>query len=197
MNEAEVIQRAQQQDNEAWIALVTHHQTAVFRMAYLLLGDADEAQDIAQETFLRAYRHLERFDRARPLRPWLLQIAKNLARNRRRSLRRYWSTWQRWWQQDQPVAADSRLPMTAAVEAELLWRAVQRLPMNDQEVIYLRYFLEMSVSETAATLGVAEGTIKSRHSRALARLRAVVTAEFPELHPAALDPAALREEVAP
>lgn len=197
MNEAEAIQRAQQQDNEAWIALVTRHQTAVFRMAYLLLGNADEAQDVAQETFLRAFRHLERVDATRPLRPWLLQIAKNLARNRRRALRRYWAAWQRWWQSDLPTETSQPHHQAAPGAAELLWHAVQRLPVNDQEVIYLRYFLEMSVSETAATLGVAEGTIKSRHSRALARLRTVVTAEFPELHPAALDPTALREEVAP
>jgi len=196
VDEAEAIHRAQQHDNEAWLALVTHHQTAVFRMAYLLLGNGDEAQDVAQETFLRAFRHLDRFDPARPLRPWLLQITKNLARNRRRSLRRYWAAWQRWWQADQLVATDSVHPMTAPIEAELLWRAVQRLARPDQEVIYLRYFLGMSVSETAATLGVAEGTIKSRHARALTRLRTVVMADFPELQPTPFAPTAAPEEEA-
>ena len=71
------------------------HQQAVFRLAYLLLGDADEAEDVAQETFIRAYRALERFDASRPLRPWLLRIASNLASNQRRSIGRYFGALQR------------------------------------------------------------------------------------------------------
>lgn len=191
MNEAEAIKHAQQQDHAAWLMLVTHHQEAVFRMAYLLLGNADDAQDIAQETFLRAFRHLQRFDPTRPLRPWLLQIAKNLARNRRRSVQRYLAAWQRWWQHPAQHAT-----FTANhAEGELLWQAVQRLPVSDQEIIYLRYFLELSVSETATTLGVAEGTVKSRLARALTRLRTLITQDYPELHPSALQPLAAREEV--
>ncbi|MEZ4737214.1 MAG: RNA polymerase sigma factor [Caldilineaceae bacterium] len=85
--------------NEAtWAALVQAHQAAVFRLAYLLLGDADEAEDVAQEAFIRAFYALARFDPARPLRPWLLQIARNLAYNRRRSLRRYLAALGRWWE---------------------------------------------------------------------------------------------------
>ncbi len=185
VNEAEEIGRAQQHDHAAWLALVTHHQEAVFRMAYLLLGNADDAQDVAQETFLQAFRHLQRFDRTRPLRPWLLQIAKNRARNRRRSVRRYLATWQRWWQSPGQSAIANSSSAAAGMESELIWQAVQRLMVSDQEIIYLRYFLEMSVSETAATLGIAEGTVKSRLSRALRRLRTLITRDFPELHPLA------------
>ena len=64
----------------AWTTLVGQQQEAVFRLAYLLLGDADEAQDVAQEAFIRAFRALHRFDPARPLRPWLLSITANLVR---------------------------------------------------------------------------------------------------------------------
>ena len=70
-------------------ALVRAHQTPVFRLAYLLLGSADEAEDVTQETFIRAYRSLGRFDTSRPLRPWLFKIAANLAHNQRRSMGRY------------------------------------------------------------------------------------------------------------
>ncbi len=192
VNEAEEIGRAQQHDHAAWLILVTRHQEAVFRMAYLLLGNADDAQDVAQETFLQAFRHLQRFDRTRPLRPWLLQIAKNRARNRRRSVRRYLAAWQRWWQNPAQQAT-----FTAHhADSELIWQAVQRLRVSDQEIIYLRYFLELSVHETAATLGVAEGTVKSRLARALARLRVLITQDFPELHPSTLKPLGAREEVA-
>jgi RNA polymerase sigma-70 factor (ECF subfamily) len=62
-----------------------------------------------------------------------------------------------------------------------LWQAVRRLNSVDQEVIYLRYFLELSVAETAETINIAPGTVKSRLSRALERLRRVVEREFPSL----------------
>lgn len=67
-------------------------------------------------------------------------------------------------------------------EAQELWQAVQQLQRSDQEVIYLRFFLDLSVADTAITLGVAEGTVKSRLSRALTRLRTLVLREFPGLH---------------
>ena len=85
MDEATLIRHAANGDAAAWEPLVLAHQEAVFRLSYLLLGDPDDAEDIAQETFLRAWNHLKRFDTTRPLRPWLLSIASNLARNRLRS----------------------------------------------------------------------------------------------------------------
>jgi RNA polymerase sigma-70 factor (ECF subfamily) len=69
----------------------------------------------------------------------------------------------------------------AALEAQALWQAVRRLSTTDQEVIYLRYFLELPVSEAAEALNVEPGTVKSRLSRALGRLRAVIERDFPLL----------------
>jgi RNA polymerase sigma-70 factor (ECF subfamily) len=66
-------------------------------------------------------------------------------------------------------------------KATTLWQAVRRLSITDQEVVYLRCFLELSVEETAQALGIASGTVKSRLSRALDRLRGVVEREFPGL----------------
>ncbi len=188
VNEPEQIRRAQQGDEAAWTALVRAQQQAVFRLAYLLLGNADDARDVAQETFLRAQRALARFDAERPLRPWLLRITKNLAHNQRRSLRRYVAALARWRQAapvDEAVGVDTNSDPTAQwaarERAESTWRAVQQLSPRDQEVIYLRYFLELSVAETGQALGVAEGTVKSRTHRALGRLRNVIEADFPEL----------------
>ncbi len=87
MAEAEQILLARQGDVSAWEAVVMAHQQAVFRLAYLVLGDPDDAEDITQETFIRAYFALGRFDVHRALRPWLLSIAANLARNQRRPAR--------------------------------------------------------------------------------------------------------------
>jgi len=81
----------------------------------------------------------------------------------------------------QPAAADPPEASLRGEEAETLWKAIRRLESGDQQVIYLRYFMELSVAETAETLGVAPGTVKSRLSRALNRLRQVIEGEFPVL----------------
>jgi len=179
-DEADLIRRARQGSSEAWEDLVRLHQEPLFRLAYLLLGDAGEADDVAQEAFIRAYRSLERFDAARPLRPWLLSIAANLARNRRRAAGRYLAALQRWFTEPSAgVSIEERGIQN--LESQSLWRAVRRLDFPNQQVIYLRYFLEMSTEEVAETLQVPEGTVKSRLHRALKRLRGVIERDFPEL----------------
>ena len=180
-DEVELIRRARQGNAEAWEALVRTHQEALFRLAYLLLGNADEAEDVAQEAFLRAYASLERFDLERPLRPWLLSIAANLARNRRRSAGRYLAALQRWYKAWPAAATGIEEQILHNLERQDLWHAIERLDFANQQVIYLRYFLEMSTVEVAETLQVPEGTVKSRLHRALKRLRGIIERDFPEL----------------
>jgi len=155
------------------------HQEPIFRLAYLLLGDPDEAEDIAQETFLRAYKALKRFDTERPLRPWLLRIASNLAHNRHRSIGRYLATLTRFAQHDPEKISPTTIQPDD--DSQLLWQAVKNLTMPFQEVIYLRYFLDMSENEMADTLGVPAGTVKSRLYRALSKLRRIIERDYPEL----------------
>ncbi|GAB4580780.1 MAG: RNA polymerase sigma factor SigM [Anaerolineales bacterium] len=181
MNEAQWIESARRGDEGAWTELVHIHQEPVFRLAYLMLGDPDEAADAAQETFIRASRALHRFDLSRPLRPWLFQIVANLARNRRRSIGRYWAALQRGFQKDLPAHLDVESRAGARLQAQRLWQAVRRLREEDQQMIYLRYFLDLPVQEAAQAAGVAEGTVKSRTSRAMSRLREVIQREFPDL----------------
>jgi RNA polymerase sigma-70 factor (ECF subfamily) len=182
LSESNLVIQARQGDGPAWEALMTQHQEAVFRLAYLLLGDADEAQDVAQEAFIRAFQALHRFDVARPLRPWLMRIAANLAHNRRRALGRYWAAVQRLLRAaPESLISDSSETQASEGDAQLLWQAVKRLNRTDQEIIYLRYFLELSVAETAEAVGIAPGTVKSRLSRAVDRLRRIVEREFPGL----------------
>lgn len=178
--ERALAERARQGQDEAWAALVAAHQEPVFRLAYLLLGDAEEAHDVAQDTFVAALRNFHRFDTERPLRPWLLQIAANKARNRRRSIGRYFSALRRAASGATEGVAepDERSP---GVDAGHLWQAVRRLGAQDQEVIYMRFFLDLTVAETAAASKVAPGTVKSRLHRALERLREVVQRDYPWL----------------
>ena len=179
----ELIQRIQKGDSAAYETLVQQHQEAAFRLAYLILGDVDEAQDVAQEAFIRAYRNLHQFDTERAFRPWILRITSNLARNRLRALGRYIHTLKRFVSTTitQSSPANIETESFKNYESQDLWRAVQRLRPEHQEVIYLRFFLDLSIAETAETLNIAEGTVKSRLNRALQQLRGVVLNSFPLL----------------
>jgi RNA polymerase sigma-70 factor (ECF subfamily) len=197
VDETEQVRRAQGGDEIAWGLLVRQHQEAIFRLAFLLLHDADDAQDVTQETLIRAYHALDRFDSARPLRPWLLEITRNQCYNWSRALRRRWAAWQRWgravpndsaYTSARSTAQTSADPTEAVIhelaqqwQANALWDAVRRLSVKDQEVVYLRCFLELPVEETAQALNVAPGTVKSRLWRALERLRHIVEEDFPVL----------------
>ena len=181
MDESTLIHHAANGDAAAWEPLVLAHQEAVFRLSYLLLGDPDDAEDIAQETFLRAWNHLKRFDPTRPLRPWLLSIASNLASNRRRSAGRYLAALTRAFRNEPSSSSSTEERSAKHMEAHDLWKAVQTLSVPDQQIIYLRYFLELSVAETAQALNVPEGTVKSRLSRTLERLRGIIQQDFPVL----------------
>ena len=174
----------QRGDADAWDELVREHQQAVFRLAWLMLGDADEAEDAAQETFINAYKSRERYDAALPMRPWLMRICSNVARNRRRSMGRYLAALRRTLlSEPEPMhVVDVTEHGTKNIDAQALWQAVRRLKHDDQIIIYLRYFLDMSEAEMAGALNVAQGTVKSRLYRALTRLREVVQRDFPGLH---------------
>lgn len=172
------IQRARQGDTSAWAHLMRRHQEVVFRFAYLISGDPDDAEDVAQEAFLRAYYALDRFDPARAFRPWILSITANLAKNRMRSLRRYWAAVERF-VQSTPVRSDENLEDRSqrSLESQRLRQAVQALPPKYRDAVYLRYFLELSVEEAAEALGVPGGTVKSRLHRALEKLEAILLRE--------------------
>lgn len=148
------------------------HQAVAFRTAYLITGDASEAEDAAQEAFVKAYRALGGFRSGAPFRPWLLAVVANEARNRRKAASRRVGLALRAAGEDPPGDAPS--PEAAAVAAERraeLLGALETLCEEDRLVIGYRYFLQLSEAETAAALGCARGTVKSRLSRALARLR--------------------------
>ncbi len=184
LDERSLIFAARQGSQEAWERLVQSHQTAVFRLAYLILGDSDAAEDVAQETFVRAMKALNRFDPERPLRPWLLSIVRNTSRNWWRSLGRRWAAWNRLVQEtgsEKPSGGQVEGQVERQERSRQVWQAVKDLNPVDEEVIYLRYFMELSVAETAQSLGIAEGTVKSRLHRALGRLREKIQHEYPEL----------------
>lgn len=180
--------------------LVTQYQEPVFRLAYLVLRDADEAADVAQEAFIQAFLSLDRFDPERPFRPWLMRITVNRARNRRRSLGRYLANVRKLLEKSPQPSANADATHQAVHgywQADRLGQAVERLNSIGREVIYLRYFLDMPEAEMAETLGVAPGTVKSRLHRALKRLQDVIAAEFPDLREAFGEPPSRPESHGP
>lgn len=170
-----VVARARAGDGDAFAQLVRPHEEIAFRTALMITRNAAEAEDAAQEAIVKAFRALGRFRADAPFRPWLLAIVANEARNRRRSAGRRESLALRAAGESSPPdtgAASS--PEGALLAAELraqLLEAVERLPDDQRVVVFCRYFLDLSEEETARVLGIRRGTVKSRLSRALGRLR--------------------------
>jgi len=157
----------------AYEELVRRHQAVAIRTAHLFAPDGD-AEDAVQEAFVKAHRALDRFRTGSPFRPWLLRIVANEARNRRRSAGRRAGLALRSLEDRRPddAAPSPESAVLAGEQRAWLLTAVNGLRDDDREVIAARYFLELSESETAEVLGVPRGTVKSRLSRALGRLRA-------------------------
>jgi len=173
LEESELIERAQRGDLVAYGDLVRAYQDVAVRTAYLACGDAAEAEDAVQEALIKAHRALGRFRAGAPFRPWLLQIVANEARNRRRSAGRRAGLALRV-AEDRPSDAAAPSPEAAVLAGETraaLLGAMDRLSEDDRLVLAYRYFLDLSEAETATALGIPRGTVKSRASRAIARLR--------------------------
>ena len=149
------------------------HQGLAFRTAYVIAGNASDAEEATQDGFVNAYRALGRFRRGAPFRPWLLRIVANEARNRRRSAGRRDALALRAASEDRPgdaVPSPEAALLSEERRTELL-AAVNRLREEERLVVACRFFLGLTEDETAAALDVRLGTVKSRQSRALAHLR--------------------------
>jgi RNA polymerase sigma-70 factor, ECF subfamily len=169
-----LVERARHGHAVAYEALVKRHQETAFRVAYLVLGDAAEAEDAAQEAFIKAYYALHRFRPGAAFRPWLLEIVANQARNQRRASGRRRVLAQRAGNAEPTSARVAPSPEAATLldeRRQALLQAVSGLRDEDRLVVAYRYFLDLSEADMAAALGCARGTVKSRLARALERLR--------------------------
>jgi len=162
--------RAQRGDPRAFEELVRPHQEIAFRVAYLITRNAAEAEDAAQDGLVKAWRALGRFRAGAPLRPWLLRIVANEARNRRRSAGRRERLALRAASPGEAAPSPEEAVLAAEERARLL-AALDGLPEQARLVLACRHLLALSEEETAAALDVRLGTVKSRSARALDRLR--------------------------
>ncbi len=186
-SDSELVALAKRGETTAYEELVRRYQVLAFRTAYLITGDASEAEDAAQTAFVKAWSALDRFEIAPrsfrrlsndeelpepSFRPWLLTIVANEARNRRRSAMRHPTV-----ELDDALdhtGSDPESPESIAEaneRRETLVAALNQLSDSDRQVISMRYVLDLSEQEMANALGVPRGTVKSRLSRALQRTR--------------------------
>ena len=172
-DEQRLIAAAKAGDQQAYRRLLERHHAVAFRAACLITGSAMEAEDATQDACVKAWLSLGRFRLGAPFRPWLVRIAINEARNRRRGAGRRRALVLRLG----PEGAGTESAPSAESEALVseqrarLVSAVGRLREDDQLVVAARYFLGLSEAETAIALGLRRGTVKSRLSRALGRLQ--------------------------
>jgi RNA polymerase sigma factor (sigma-70 family) len=177
VSDESLIEAAGRGDHEAYGELVRRYSAIAHRAAVLIAGPAD-AEDAVQEAFVRAFYALRRFRRGEKFKPWLLAIVTNCARNKARSRIRQARLSHRL-TRTQLAATSLALSVPSAESTALgaddrsrMLAAVASLPERARLVITCRYLLELSEAETAEVLGWPVGTVKSRLSRALDRLRA-------------------------
>jgi RNA polymerase sigma factor (sigma-70 family) len=178
--DSQLIESAQAGDLDAYEELVRRYQAIGYRMAATIVSAAD-AEDVAQEAFVKAFGKLHSFRPGADFRPWLLTIVANEARNRRRSMRRHLAALRRVAGQrtEDVPAADERL--AAHERRAALLAAVRSLPEGERRVVQCRYLLELTEAETATILSLPAGTVKSRLSRALTRLRQLMPEQPPDV----------------
>jgi RNA polymerase sigma-70 factor (ECF subfamily) len=197
--DSELVRQALAGDLQAFEIIVRQHQQTVYRILYRLLRNKQEAEDIAQETFLRCYRHLGRFDQDRPFKPWLYRIATNLALSSLRRLsRRQFIPWDScdnqasetqtvdWCQQHRPATGEwpgrSLDPEAAWEKKEVgleIARALKALKPPDRLIVILRYFEELSYDEISYIMQTRRNSIEVRLFRARQKLRRLIV-QLPE-----------------
>jgi RNA polymerase sigma-70 factor (ECF subfamily) len=175
-----LVERTLAGDTSAFEVLVLAYQQHVFNLAYRMLGERGEAEDAAQEAFLRVYRHLDRYDMARPFKTWLLTITSNycIDRLRRRRLTLL--------SIDEPLPAHPALnsrapnPEEAAIgneRAEALQHLLTRLSPDYRVVVILRYWYDYSYAEIAEMTDSTESAVKSRLFRARRTLAEMIESQ--------------------
>jgi RNA polymerase sigma-70 factor (ECF subfamily) len=170
------IGQAQKGNDEAFARLVEHYQTPVYNLCYRMLGEPESAEDAAQESFLRAYQNLTRYDRQRPFATWLLSIAAHYCIDRLR--KRRFTIFSLDAERDDDEAP-MELPDAAALNPE---HALAGLDAIDRAAVILRYWYDFSEVEIAESLKLTVSAVKSRLHRARKAVARLLLANSPESH---------------
>lgn len=185
-DEAARIFQAQHGSDEAFTELVEAYQGHVYNLCYRMLGDSESAEDAAQETFLRAYQHLHRYDHGRPFATWLLSIAAHYCIDRLRRHKFSFTSIDE--EADQgPLelpdegALDPERSLMQREQQEEMQQALKHLDSVDRAAVVLRYWHDCSEAEIAGTLHLTVSAVKSRLHRARRELAGLWQADKPPL----------------
>lgn len=171
----DLISHAQAGDREAFAALFEQYKNLVYKTAYLLLGDAHEAEDALQDVFLLVHKSLATFDsRKGAFTTWLHRITLNFCLNHRRRRR-----WRHSSLEDMSPTPAIDFPGAKLADEDSLWQAARSLSDKQQAVVVLRYYWELPYAEIASILEVPLGTVKSRLDLALKTLRKILEEQEP------------------
>lgn len=181
MSEPDLIARARAGDTAAFTALVDEYQRPIYNLCYRMLGESNEAEDAAQEAFLRAYTRLGSYDTQRPFKTWLFSIASHYCIDLLRKRRLIWLSID---DDSRPVEPElfepSAGPEDASVareKSEAIQCLLSRLSPNDRAVIVLRYWYDGSYEEIAQVTGTTVSAVKSRLHRAREALAEMMEVE--------------------
>lgn len=168
-DEAESIHRARAGDQAAFGRLMVAYQAPVYNLAYRLLGNSAEAEDAAQEAFIRAYTHLRSYDPTRPFSSWLLSITSHYCIDRLRRRRINWLSLEDDAVKPYQLASDCPNPETVVTQQERdarIQAMLARLTPVDRAAVTLRYWYDCSYEEIAEMLNLTVSAVKSRLHRA-------------------------------
>jgi RNA polymerase sigma-70 factor (ECF subfamily) len=168
-DDRELVRRSQQGDSSAFGALIRRYQKRIFGLGFRTFRSAEDADDLVQETFLRAWRAIDRFDVERPVAPWLLRIAVNWSRSELASRKRRPAE-----ELTEAIPQDGPSPEEDAERARLgrrIERAVEELPEDQRMILILRASEGLSYREISDLCDVPIGTVMSRLARARETLR--------------------------
>lgn len=167
MDDEILVQQLKKGNRQAFDLLYEKYKNLVIRTAYLITGNKPDSEDAAQETFVKVYLHISELKNDAGLKPWMMQIlvrtAYRMCKKRGREMP---DDEAERLSENQAMFSQSILSplgqMIKREEAEMIFRAVQTLPMKQKTVVILYYYNELSVGEIAKMLGCREGTVKSR-----------------------------------
>lgn len=178
--EQDLLAAAVQGDRKAFGQVVRLYQRRAYAAAYCLVGNRDDALDLSQDAFVKAFNAMKRFDLSMPFYPWLHRIIRNTSLNYlKKKKRRGESSLNHMMDNGFDARDNGRSPLDSATRAELLAgikRAMEELTPEQQEILRLRHFMELSYAEIATALDIPQGTVMSRLHGARKKLRAAMEA---------------------
>jgi RNA polymerase sigma-70 factor (ECF subfamily) len=168
IDERERLELSRQGDEDAFAYLVEQYQTPVFNLCFRMLGDRQEAEDAAQEVFLKAFKNIRKYDPDRVFINWILTIASNHCIDRIRKRRFHFISLEDWEQGQREKGIGVGVESTIILQEgkEEIQAYIDHLGTQDRAAVILRYWYDLTYEEIASSLSLSVGAVKSRLHRA-------------------------------